>query len=93
MLNPMKKSKWQGINTRRKYWKSCNFSCPEGVCGGVCWVSGGCFGPSLLCPGYLNAKSIEKSPIGIVLQCIIFSPSGLFLTKKGFSAKIFNGGW
>ena len=51
---------------------------------GVLRVSGGCFGLSLLCPGYINSKSIEKSLIGIVLWCI---PVAYFRPKKAFWPK------
>mgnify|MGYP006975441904 CR=1 FL=1 len=40
-------------------------------------MSGGCQGPSGLGFGYINAKSIAKSPVDIIL-----SPSGLFSAKK-----------
>ena len=35
---------------------------------GVCWVSGGCQGPSGLCLRCINAKSIGKGLVDIILN-------------------------
>ena len=48
-------------------------------------MSVGCFGPSLLCPGCIDAKSIEKSPIYIVFTMYhIFSQWPILGQKRLF---------
>ena len=50
---------------------------------GVCWVSGGCQGPSGLCFGYINAKSIASSPVDIIFNMYcIFSQWPIFGQKR-----------
>ena len=75
-----------------------NWKCLVGV-----GVSGWCMdgiwgwlGPSGLCPVYIDAKSIEKSQLDIVLmsyRSFFQCTSGPFPPKTGSSAEIFNGGW
>ena len=60
---------------------------------GVWWVSGGCQGPSGLCLGCINAKSIGKGLVDIILNKYrIFSQWPIF-GQKGSTDPIFRGGW
>ena len=50
---------------------------------GVCWVSGGCQGPSGLCLRCINAKSIGKGLVDIILNKYrIFSQWPIFGQKR-----------
>ena len=50
---------------------------------GVCWVSGGCQGPSGLCLRCINAKSIGKGLVDIILNKYrIFSQLPIFGQKR-----------
>ena len=50
---------------------------------GVCWVSGGCQGPSGLCLRCINAKSIGKGLVDIILNNYrIFSQLPIFGQKR-----------
>ena len=49
---------------------------------GVCGVSKWCLGHSELCLGYINAKSIEKGPLGIIISmCRLSSQWPIFSEK------------
>ena len=64
---------------------------------GVCWVSGGCQGPSGLCLRCINAKSIGKGLVDIILNKYrIFSQWPIFGQKRlqqGVSGGCLEGVW
>ena len=64
---------------------------------GVCWVSGGCQGPSGLCLRCINAKSIGKGLVDIILnKYCIFSQWPIFGQKRlqqGVSGGCLEGVW